>query len=139
MEDLGVKIIAVLHWLRGLVYFVGALALLGVAHLSARMISAVANDTPFSSFTAGVGTFFAILVLVAAIFWFVLGVGIWSTRNWARVLTLVFAAFWLLLGLPRLMHFPTPWHFLRVVVDAGIIVFLLLPNVKRLFGAGAPA
>jgi uncharacterized membrane protein (DUF2068 family) len=134
MQPLGIKLIAVLHWLRALVYIVGGLAILGVAHLSARMISAVANDTPLDRLTAGVGNTIGIGALVFALFWIVLGIGIWTTKNWARALTLVFAGLWLLFGLLKVAHFPTPWHLLRIAIDAAIIVYLMLPDVKRAFG-----
>jgi uncharacterized membrane protein (DUF2068 family) len=137
MQALGIKLIAVLHWLRALVYIAGGLAILGVTHLSSRMISAVANDTPLDRLTSGVGNTIAIGALLFALFWIVLGVGVWTTKNWARVLTLVFAGLWLLFGLMKVAHFPTPWHLLRVAVDAAIIFYLLLPDVKREFRATA--
>jgi uncharacterized membrane protein (DUF2068 family) len=133
MQDLGIKLIAVLHWLRSLAYIVGGLAILGVAHLSSRMISAVANDTPLNRMTSGLGNTIGIGVLVLGLFWVLLGVGIWMTANWARVLTLVFAGIGLLFGLVKVAHFPTPWHFLRLAVDGAIIVYLMLPEVKRAF------
>jgi uncharacterized membrane protein (DUF2068 family) len=136
MRPVGVKAIAALHWLRGAVYVVGGLAFLGIFHLGARMISAIANDTFLQRLTAGLGTTLGIGLLVCALFWIVLGFGIWMMKNWARFLTLVFASLWSLWGLFRLSHFPTPWHILRVVVDLAIIVYLVLPDVKRLF-AGA--
>ena len=135
MQTTGIKLIAVLHWLRALVYIAGGLAILGFAHLSARMISAVANDTPLDRLTSGVGNTIGIGALLFGFFWIVLGIGIWTTKNWARVLTLIFAGLWLLFGLLKVAHFPTPWHLLRVVVDAAIIIYLMLPDVKRAFGA----
>jgi len=60
-------------------------------------------------------------------------------KNWARVLTLVFAVIWLLWGLMKLSHFPTPWHIARVIVDLAIVVYLVLPDVKRLFTGATPA
>ena len=131
--SLGIKLIAALHWFRALVYAVGGLAIMGVMHLSSRMISAVANDTPLDRITSGLGNTIGIGALIFALFWVILGVGIWSTKNWARLATIVLAAIWLLFGLLKVAHFPTPWHLLRVAVDAGIIVFLLLPEVKRVF------
>lgn len=138
MRPLGVKIIATLLWVRGAAYAIGGLAFLGLFHLGARMISAIANDTFLQRLTAGLGTTLGIGLLLFALFWIVLGFGIWAMKNWARVLTLVFATIWLLWGLMILSHFPTPWHIVRVVVDLAIIVYLVLPDVKRLFlGAAA--
>src|SRR5262245_6087824 len=133
MRPLVVKLIAALHWLRGTAYAVGGLAFLGIFHLGARLISGIANDTFLQRLTAGLGTTLGIGLLLFALFWIVLGFGIWAMKNWARVFTLVFAIVWLLWGLLQLSHFPTPWHIARVIVDVGIVVYLLLPDVKRLF------
>ena len=135
MQPLGIRLIAALHWLRAAAYLVGALAVLGFAHLGARLMSAVMNDTPLNRITAGMGNVIGIGLLVFALFWIVLGFGIWTTKNWARILTLVFAGIWLLYGLTRVAAFPTPWHILRLVIDIGIIVYLMLPDVKRAFNA----
>lgn len=135
MSDLGIKLIAVLHWLRALVYIAGGLVILGMAHLSARMISAVANDTPLHRITSGFGNVVGVGALVIALIWLVLGIGIWSVKNWARVITLVLAGVSLLYQLMMAASFHTGWHFLRVLIDAAIILYLMLPDVKRAFAA----
>jgi uncharacterized membrane protein (DUF2068 family) len=135
MQPLGIKLIAVLHWLRAAMYIAGGLAILGIAHLSGRMISAVANETPLGRWTAGLGNVVGIGVLLFALVWLALGFGIWSTKNWARVVTLAMAGIWLLFGLVAVAHFLTPLRLLRIAVDAAIVVYLMLPGVKRAFGA----
>lgn len=135
MSDLGIKLIAVLHWLRALVYFAGGLAILGVAHLSARMISAIANDTPLNRIASGFGNALGIGALIIALIWLALGIGIWTVKNWARVITLVLAGLSLLYQLLMATNYHTSWHFLRVLVDAAILVYLMLPDVKRAFAA----
>jgi uncharacterized membrane protein (DUF2068 family) len=131
----GIKLIAVLHWLRALVYATGALAILGVAHLSSRMISAVANDTPFGRLTSGVGNVLGVIALTIALFWVILGIGIWTMKNWARIATLIAAGLYLIYGLMSIARYPTAWHLLRVAVEIAIVVYLMLPEVKRAFGA----
>jgi uncharacterized membrane protein (DUF2068 family) len=64
-----------------------------------------------------------------------MGFGLWAMKNWARVLTLIFAVIWLASAMLRLIHFPTPFHLLRAAVDVAILVYLLLPDVKRAFAA----
>jgi len=137
MRPLGVTVIAVLHWLRGVAYAVGGLAILGVAHLSGRLMSAIANDTFLQRLTTGLGKTLAVGLLAFALFWVILGFGMWAMKGWARLLTLVFASIWLLWGLGRVAAFPTPWHILRLIVDLAIIVYLMMPEVKRLFSAAA--
>jgi uncharacterized membrane protein (DUF2068 family) len=65
----------------------------------------------------------------------VVGFGLWSLKNWARMLTLILASIWLLFGLFGLLPHPTPWHMIRTLVDVAILVYLMLPDVKRLFAA----
>jgi uncharacterized membrane protein (DUF2068 family) len=135
MRPAGVALIAALHWLRGFAYFLGGLAILGFTHLSARLMSAVTNDTPLARIASGLGKMLGIGLLIFAMFWIILGFGIWACKNRARFLTLVFAGLGLLFGLVRLAHIPTPWRMLRIVVDAAIIAYLLLPDVKRAFAS----
>jgi magnesium-transporting ATPase (P-type) len=135
MSDLGIKLIAVLHWLRALVYLAGGLAILGFAHLSTRMISAVASDTPLNRVASGFGNALGIGALVIALIWLILGIGIWSVKNWARVVTLVLAGFSLLYQLLMVATYHTSWHIVRVLVEAAIVVYLMLPDVKRAFSA----
>jgi hypothetical protein len=44
MRPIGVTLIAVMDWLRAFLFALGGLALIGVGHLSARLVSAVATD-----------------------------------------------------------------------------------------------
>jgi hypothetical protein len=139
MRPPGLTLIAILHWFRGAIYAVVALAVLGVTHLSARLISAAASDTFLARLAAGMGKTIGLGLLVLALIWIVLGFGIWATKSWARTLTLVFVGILLLWHLISLTHMPTPWHFVRVLVDAAIIVYLLLPDVKHAFVGGTRA
>jgi len=137
MRPVGVSLIALLHWLRGAVYAIAGLAVLGLTHLGARFMSAAASDTFLGRMATGLGKAVGLGLLVMALIWIVLGLGLWTTKNWARVLTVLFIVIlliWHLLGLAR---FPTPWHILRVLIDAAIVIYLLLPDVKRAFAAPA--
>lgn len=135
MRPVGVTLIAILHWLRGAAYVAVGFALLGLTHLSAYMIASVAADTFFQRLVSGLGKTLGIAVLLFALLYIVMGFGLWAMKNWARVLTLIFAVIWLLSALVRLGHFPTPFHLLRAALDVAILVYLLLPDVKRAFGA----
>ncbi len=61
----------------------------------------------------------------------VIRLGMRAMKNWARTVTLIFV---LLSAMVRLVHFPTPFDLLRVAVDVAILVYLLLPDVKRACG-----
>jgi uncharacterized membrane protein (DUF2068 family) len=64
-----------------------------------------------------------------------MGLGLWAMKNWARTLTLIFAVIWLASAMVRLVSYPTPFHVLRAAVDVAILVYLMLPDVKRAFAA----
>jgi hypothetical protein len=55
MRPIGVTAIAVLTWLRGFLYALGGLALIGVGHLSAKLVSTVANDSFFENLLSRLG------------------------------------------------------------------------------------
>jgi len=133
LRPLGVTLIAILHWLRGAVYLAVGFALLGIAHLSAHMIESVSADAFFQRLISGLGKTLGFSVLLFALLYILMGFGLWKIKNWARVLTLIFAVIWLLSAMVRLVHFPTPFHLLRAAVDVAILVYLLLPDVKRAF------
>ena len=133
MRPIGVTAIAILTWLRAALYAVGGLMLIGVGHLSARLVSAVATDSFLERLLSGLGKTLGVGALAIALGFVVVGFGLWQLKSWARVATLVLAAIWLLSALLALARYPTPFHIARVLVDAAILIYLALPNVKRLF------
>ena len=133
MRPLGVSAIAVLTWLRGAMYALGGLALIGIVHLSTRLIAAAATDTFLENLIARLGKALGIGALLVAVLYVVVGFGLWELKNWARMLTLFFVALWFLVGLIGLVRHPTSWYVVRAVVDLVILAYLMLPNVKRLF------
>jgi hypothetical protein len=42
---------------------------------------------------------------------------------------------WLASAMIRLVSYPSPFHVLRAAVDVAILVYLMLPDVKRAFVA----
>ena len=133
MRPMGVSAIAALTWIRGALYALGGLALLGIGHFSARLIAAVASDSFLESLVSRLGKALGIGALVIALVCAVVGFGLWGLKNWARILTLIFVGLWFVVGLIGLVHHPTTWHMVRAAVDVVILVYLMLPNVKRLF------
>jgi len=136
MRPVGVTAIAILTWLRASFYALGGLMLIGVGHLSARLVSAIATDSFLERLVSGLGKTLGVCALAIAIGFVIVGFGLWQLKNWARVATLVLAAIWLLSALFGVARYPTAFHIVRVLVDVAILVYLLLPNVKRLFVSG---
>jgi hypothetical protein len=135
MRPLGVTVIAILTWLRASLYALGGLILIVVGHLSARLVATVASDSFFESLLSRVGKTLGFGALIVALVYIVVGFGLWQLKNWARALTLILVIIWLLFGLVGLLRHPTAWHMIRVLVDVAILVYLMLPDVKRLFVA----
>jgi uncharacterized membrane protein (DUF2068 family) len=133
MRPIGVSAIAVLTWIRASLYALGGLALIGVGHLSAKLLSTVASDSFFENLISRLGKTLGIAALMVALVYIVVGFGLWALKNWARVLTLILVTVWLPFGLLGLLRYPTAWHMIRMLVDVGILVYLMLPDVKRLF------
>lgn len=133
MRPMGVTAIAFLTWARGVLYTIGGLMLIGIGHLSAKLVSAIASDAFVENLISRLGKAFGVGALIIALIYFVVGFGLWGLKNWARALTLVFVGLWFVVGLIGLARHPTTWHLVRVAVDVLILVYLNLPNVKRLF------
>ena len=133
MRPIGVTLIAILDWLRAFLFALGGLALIGVGHLSARLVSAVATDSIFEKLVSLLGKTLGIGALLIAAVFVAAGVGLWLLENWGRSLTLALVGIWLFFGLFGLLRHAGPFHILRVIIDAAVVVYLLLPEVKGQF------
>ncbi|PYX37439.1 MAG: hypothetical protein DMG81_14170 [Acidobacteria bacterium] len=133
MRPLGVTIIAILTWLRASLYALGGLMLIGVGHLSARLVSAIATDSFLERVVSGLGKALGVGALMIALAFIVIGFGLWELKGWARTATLILATLWLLSALLSVMRYPSAFHIVRALVDVAILVYLMLPQVKGLF------
>jgi hypothetical protein len=133
MRPLGVTLIAAVTWCMGAFWALVGLSIIGFSHLGARMLSAMTEGTGLQRFTVGVGTVFGAGVLLLALFYAIVGFGLWKLKNWARVITLVFVGIGVLFGLRSLIEYHYVFRMLRTVLDAVILIYLLLPGVSRLF------
>ncbi|MGD0955837.1 MAG: hypothetical protein ABR953_03300 [Candidatus Acidiferrales bacterium] len=134
----GVTILAVLA-------FIGAgllvLAALGFLLMGGVMLSRMAG-APLGMM-GGIGVaFLAVVFLVIAVLYVVMGIGFWKLQNWARILAIVLTGLAVLfqaLGvLGALAHFHPilfVWRAIFLAIDVWIVVYLLKPNVKQAFGA----
>ena len=137
MRPLGVTIIAILTWLRASLYALGGLMLIGVGHLSARLVSAIATDSFLERMVSGIGKALGVGAMVIALALIVIGFGLWVLKGWARTATLILATTWLLSALLGVLRYPTTFHVLRAGVDVAILLYLMLPDVKRQFARPA--
>ena len=135
MRPAGVTIIAVLNWLRAALFALGGMVLIAVGHLSGHMMTALGGSPLAERLLSGIGKTLGLVGLLIAVLWLAAGVGLWGLKGWGRSLTLGLTGLWLFFGLFGLLHRPFPTHILRLIVDAAILVYLLTPDVKRLFEA----
>ena len=138
MRPLGVSLISIFTWIRATLYAVVGLVILGIGHLSTHLMSRMANESMLTNLIARLGKALGVGALLIALIYVVVGLGLWGLKNWARVLALIFVALSFFFGLIGLLHFPTPWHIVRAGIQIAILVYLMLPDVKRMFNT-APA
>ena len=139
MRPIGVSLIAVFTWIRAGLYAAVGLAILGIGHLSGYMMSKMANESMMETWIVRLGKVLGLGALLIALIYVVVGLGLWGLKNWARVTAIVFVALSFFLGLIGLLHFPSPWHITRAAIQIAIVVYLTLPDVKRLFNPATRA
>lgn len=133
MRPLGVSIIAAFTWFLGALWALAGFGVIGFSHLGARLLSTMAEGNLLQRFTSGLGTAFGIVLLLLAVFYLIVGFGLWNLKNWARILTLIFVAIGLLLGLRSLIEYHHTFRVLRTAIDAVILIYLFMPGIKSRF------
>ena len=125
--------IAALSWLLGALVAVGGVTVIGFSHLGARVLATLSEGNLVERFLSSMGTFVGLVLLAVAGVCVLVGVGLWRLKNWARELTLFFVALGLLLGMRSLIDGHSFFRVVRSAADAGIILYLLMPRVKKQF------
>ena len=133
MRPLGVSLVAVLNWLRASLFAFGGLVLILVGHLSGRLAAMIGSGPMLERVLSAVGKTFGFAALLMAVAWLAAGVGLWTLKTWGRSLTLFLTGLWLLFGLFGLLHRPFPTHILRIIIDGVVLVYLMNPEVQKLF------
>lgn len=133
MRPLGVSIVAVLNWLRAGLFALGGLVLILVGHLSGHLVAMIGSGPLLERVLSAVGKTLGFAALLIAVVWLAAGVGLWTLKTWGRSLTLALTGLWLFFGFFGLLHRPFPTHILRIVVDAVVLVYLINPDVKKIF------
>ncbi len=133
MRPLGVSIIAALTWFLGALWALAGFSVIGFSHLGARLLSSMAEENLLQRFTSSLGTAFGIVLLLLAVFYLIVGFGLWNLKNWARVLTIVFVAIGLFLGLRSLIEYHHTFRVLRTAIDTVILIYLFIPDVRKRF------
>jgi len=134
----GVSVLAILSFIgAGLTVLVALAFMMGSA-----TISQMVGGGRGSAMLVGLGVVGGVFILGFAALYLVVGFGLWTLKNWGRLLMLILAAIGLIFGalglLTALMHFHIMglvWQFVVCAIDVWIITYLLKPHVKQAFSA----
>lgn len=145
MRPTGVVLIAVYHGLSALFLFLIAIALaVGGTVLGALLAAGHSGLFGGLGMAVGVlgGIFFLFYGLIAAI----AAYGIWTLREWGRIMSIVLAVISLLFSVPGLLMMGVHLHIffgayrlLRIAISGAIIWYLVQPHIKVVFQRTAPA
>jgi hypothetical protein len=134
-RPLGVSVIAVLYFLAAVgMLFCALILVVGAAAFSAFL----ARQGVPSWVLAGLGAVGAVFCVISAAVLAFIGYGLWTQRNWARIVVIVLSAIGIATGLLAL----TAFHFgpfllvgaaIRIGVNAVILWYLLQPQVRQAF------
>ena len=132
----------------GALYLIGAVLLIlcGVAAFGVGGVflerAASMGMTMGRGIAGGVGTFIGVAAIVFGVIFLVIGIGLISLKNWARMIAMVLAGIFVVLGLlhmlPLMIHFAifrVSFVLVRVAINALIVWYLNQPTVKQAFGA----
>lgn len=132
----GVTIIAVLYWV-GTFFFV-CMSLLSL--LGAGILAELLRKNGLEML-AGIGVALAVVLFFFSLLSALLGWGMWSLMNWARVVTIILcglrflsAATFLLWGLAHFNPFVV-FSLLGLAINGIILWYLFQPHVKQAFRA----
>ncbi len=146
MRPTGVVLIALYHLISALFLVFLAVSLVVGGSVLGAMFGA-GHENTMGGLNIGLligmvgAVFFVVLALIAA----VAGYGIWSLREWGRILSIGLAAISLLFSLPGLffmgLHlslFFGGFRLFRIAISVLIIWYLMQPQIRVLFQKPAP-
>lgn len=140
----GVTILAVLHFLgAGLYVLAGIFFMVGMGIAGAAAGSSDAEGAAgVGGMLAGMGAIAGVVMIVLAIIPGLIGWGLWTLKNWARIVTIVLTGLGLVFIVLGLVGSLMAMEIVSLVMNlcfaalyAWIIMYLLKPHVKQAFGA----
>jgi hypothetical protein len=142
MRPTGVVLIAIYHFLSALFLVLLAISLV----VGGSVLAMMAGRDASASVIGGAGIGIMVGMVGAAFFLFyaaiaaVAGYGIWTMREWGRILSIVLAIISLLFSLPGLLMMGLHLHLFfgtyrlfRIAISILIIWYLMQPQIKVLF------
>jgi len=128
----GVRLLAILQILLGILFFLGALALTIVGFGLPEVFPHV-RLFPVRLFVV------AIVLFVLVAIEFVLAVGVWRGIGWAWGSSLAFAVLGVVFFVFSLFLRPGLGEILALIIDLLVLYYLMQPRVQAYFGKGAAA
>ncbi len=145
MRPTGVVLIAIYHFLSALFLALLALSLVVGGTVLGAMFGG-AHESPLGGLGFMVGMVGAAFFLVYAGIAAVAGYGMWTMREWGRILSIALAVISLLFSLPGLLmmgiHFALffgTYRLFRIAISILVIWYLVQPQIKSLFSRATPA
>jgi uncharacterized membrane protein (DUF2068 family) len=132
LRPLGVTLIGWYQILRGALAVLFAAGLMTASGLAAKLASLASEGNLVERLLSGFGHSVGIFILVIAALHLAAGFGVLGLKNWGRWLTLIFSALGCLIGLRALAH-PHPMALILAVINLASLVYLLMPEVRRIF------
>jgi hypothetical protein len=143
MRPTGIVLIALYHFIAAAFLVIVAIAL-GVGGTVLGTALGAMSSADYSKLLGGMGLFVGILgaafTLVFAVVAALAGYGVWTLREWGRILCIVLAGISIVLSLPGLLF--TGLHFgfflggyrmVKLAINALIIWYLVQHQIKSLF------
>jgi uncharacterized membrane protein (DUF2068 family) len=126
----GVTLLAALHVLQAIFFFLGGIALWALRAFSRTMFRFPRHG--------GLLSIIGLVLIIIALLDLGFAWGLWNGKGWAWILALIFAALGILVSLISLVRGGL-WSILVLVIDVVILYYLTRPNVRAFFGeAKAP-
>jgi hypothetical protein len=145
MRPTGIVLIAIYHFLAAAFLVCLAIAL-GVGGSVLGAMFAAGNSVPLSGMGFFVGIVGAAFMLVFAVIAALAGYGLWTLREWGRILCIVLAGISILFSLPGLLFMGLHFEFfmggyrlIKLAISVLIIWYLVQPHIRSLFQRNAPA
>lgn len=137
----GVTVIAILYMIGAAFCVVlGVLMFVGGGFMATMMNQQASGGSGVAGILAGLGAALGVVVLVFGAIDAVVGWGLWSLKEWGRIMAIILSALGALLQLPGLLRALTHFHIFGIVwvgfwlaIHILIIVYLLKPETKAAF------
>ncbi len=143
----GVTVIAILCFVGAVLCVLGGIGLIaGGGFLASYMNQQSQSGAGAAGLIAGLGAAIGVVIIVFGAVYVLVGWGLWTLKEWARIVTIVLSAIGAVFQLPgllrALLHFSIGglvWTAFWLAVDIVIIWYLLTPQVRAAFQqAGQP-